>query len=79
MKRRKNIKEYEKKYSKGVPEDAFGEICNDLQIDIHIELPFNNKFIEIQSIKKKLRAFRFVNTRLNHLELNEVISYCYCI
>jgi hypothetical protein len=70
----KKVKEYEKKYSKGVPEDAFGEICNDLQIDIHIELPFNNKFIEIQSIKKKLKAFRFVNTRLNHLELNEVIS-----
>jgi hypothetical protein len=70
----KKVDEYTKKYSKGVPEDAFGEICNDLQIDIHIDLPFNNKFIEIQSIKKKLKAFRFVNTRLNHLELNEIIS-----
>jgi hypothetical protein len=36
----KNIDEYEKTYINGVPEDAISEICNKLQIDINIEMPF---------------------------------------
>ena len=71
----KNIDEYEKTYINGVPEDAISEICNKLQIDINIEMPFcETKFIEGQSIKKRLKLFKFINTRLNHIDLNEIVS-----
>ena len=65
----------EEKYAEGVPEEGIHEICNTLQIDMSIDMPLcENKFIEVQSIKKRLRLFRFVNTRLNHVELNEVVN-----
>ena len=32
------------------------------------------KFIEIRSQKKPLKKFKYINTRLNHIELNEVKS-----
>ena len=70
------VNEYLEKYhSIGVPEDDFPEICNALQIDINIELPFcENKYIECKCIKKKLKAFNFMNSRLNHVELNVVFD-----
>jgi hypothetical protein len=65
----------EKQYSNGVPEDAMPEICNKLQIDISVDLPFcENKVLECQSIKKRLKHFKFTNTRLNHVDLNEVVG-----
>ena len=71
----KKINELETKYAEGVPEYAISEICNTLQIDMNIELPFcENKFIEGQSIKKRLKLFKFMNTRLNHVDLNEVVN-----
>ena len=71
----KKINALEEKYINGVPENAISEICNTLQIDISIELPFcENKFIESQSIKKRLKFFKFMNTRLNHIDLNEVVN-----
>ena len=71
----KHLSEFEVKYSSGVPEDAINEICNTLQIDIHIDLPFGiNKFIVGESIKKRLKVFKFMNTRLNHIELNEIVN-----
>jgi hypothetical protein len=71
----KRLTEFEKKYDIGVPEDIISEICNALQIDINIELPFcEEKLIECKSEKKKLKIFNFLNTRLNHLDFNEVVS-----
>lgn len=71
----RNIDELESKYSNGVPEDALNEICNKLQVDINVELPFGAKttLIEAHSIKKRLKYFKFMNTRLNHVDLNEVV------
>jgi len=70
----KKISILEEKYSTGVPEEAICEVCNELQIDITIELPLcKNEFIEVQSVKKRLKLFKFVNTRLNHIELNEIV------
>lgn len=38
-------------------------------------MPFcETKFIEGQSIKKRLKLFKFINTRLNHIDLNEIVS-----
>ena len=71
----KNLSELEKKYSRGLPENAVSEVCNLLQIDMEICLPFcDTKFIEAQSIKKRLKFFKFMNTRLNHIDLNEVVN-----
>ena len=71
----KNLNELEKKYSRGLPENAVSEVCNSLQIDMEICLPFcETKFIEAQSIKKRLKLFKFMNTRLNHIDLNEVVN-----
>ena len=63
-------------YDAGVPEDKIPDICNDLQIDINIDLPFSeHHFIECKSIKKNLRTFNFINTRINHI--NEITSLEY--
>jgi len=69
---------YEEEFVNGVPEDRIAEICNKLQIAIEIDLPSTldnkTKFIEIRSQKKPLKKFKYINTRLNHIELNEVKS-----
>tara|TARA_R100000654_G_scaffold68886_1_gene98157 strand:+ start:1447 stop:4221 length:2775 start_codon:yes stop_codon:yes gene_type:complete len=69
---------YEEEFVNGVPEDRIAEICNKLQIGIEIDLPSTvdnkTKFIEIRSQKKPLKKFKYLNTRLNHIELNKVKS-----
>lgn len=59
----------------GVPQDEIINICNDLQIDISISLPLQkeNKFIDIKSNSKALKTFKFINTKFNHIELDEVL------
>lgn len=69
----KDIEKLLVKYENGVPENCINEIANIFQIDIEVELPFSqNTFLEAKSIKKKLRTFKFTNTRLNHVDLNNV-------
>lgn len=65
----KNVEEFEKICINGVPEDLIPEICNKLQIDISVQMPYcETKFIDCQSIKKRLKHFNFLNTRINHIE-----------
>jgi len=62
-------------YDKGVPEDDISLVCDKLQIDIDITTPFSSSnLIEAKSTKKALAKFRYLNTRLDHIELNEVVS-----
>jgi hypothetical protein len=69
-----NINELEQKYPNGVNENNIDEVCNILQVDISIEKPLcDEKFITCKSIKKALKHFRYLNTRLNHVELNEYV------
>jgi hypothetical protein len=69
------LKELEEKYPNGVHQDNIDEVCNKLQIDISIEKPLcDEKFITCKSIKKALKHFRYLNTRLNHVELNEYVA-----
>ena len=75
----KDVSKLEIEYVNGVPENAIGSICNDLQIGIEIDLPTTSldkktKYIEYQSHKKPLKVFKFINTRLNHIELNDCKS-----
>ena len=70
----KRLNELENKYADGLPDNCVAEVCNALQIDINIELPLcEHKFIECKSLKKRLKQFTFMNTRLNHIELNEIV------
>lgn len=69
------ISKYEIQFVDGVPEDKIAEICNDLQVDINIDLPFAEEhFIECKSIKKRLKKFDFMNTRVNHVDVNEITN-----
>jgi len=69
-----NLDELENEYSNGVNEDNIDKVCNKLQIDISIEKPFCDKtFITCKSIKKALKHFRYLNTRIDHVELNEFV------
>jgi hypothetical protein len=71
----KDLTIFEEQYKDGVPEDAIAEICNKLQIDISIEMSFcENNFIEGRSIKKRLKSFKFVITRISHVDLNVVVK-----
>jgi hypothetical protein len=68
------LDELEEKYPNGVHQDNIDEVCNKLQIDISIEKPLcDEKFIACKSIKKALKHFRYLNTRLNHVDLNEYV------
>ena len=63
----------EKKYHDvGVNKDAMIEISNDLQIDLHIHLPFQKDYIISKSNKKALRTFQYRNTKLNHVDFDEL-------
>ena len=75
------LEKYLVKFVNGVHKDNLQSICNDLQIGIQIDVPSsltnkNSDYINIRSQKKPHKIFRFINTRLNHIELNEVRSMC---
>ena len=60
---------YIEKYAGGIPEEELGALCDDLQIAISIEKPFGDKkYLEYKSIKKPLKHFKYLNTRINHVE-----------
>mgnify|MGYP003632730417 FL=1 len=66
-------------YKEGVPEKDIPSICNELQIGIEIDLPSslldkNTEYIKYRSQKKPVKTFKFINTRLNHIELNEITN-----
>ena len=67
------LDDYETKFKNGVPENDIVEVCNNLQIDISVEMPFcENTFINAQSIRKRLKQFRYVNSRMDHVDHNEL-------
>ena len=69
LKSGKKIIGFKEQYSKGIPEPDIGMVCEELQIGVEIDQPFQNKkFFEYRSMKKPLKVFNFLNTRLNHIE-----------
>ena len=54
------------------------QIADELQLDIVIDMPFaeESTFINAKSEKKRLRVFKFLNTRWDHVEvkLNELTN-----
>ena len=70
----KKIQAYMAKYKEGVPEEDLQSVANDLKLDISITLPLygvrnKNRLIDVQSKQKRLKHFKFQNTRFNHLDL----------
>ena len=71
----KRAKELEKEYEKGVPAEDINKICDYLQIGIDITAPLTNKvFVSHRSNKKPKKVFKFINTRLNHVEIGGIVS-----
>lgn len=72
------INNYLNIYNTGLPEDKIQEVCDDLQISIEVDLPSlydkKVKLLNYQSNKKPLKIFRFINTRIDHVEINDVKS-----
>jgi hypothetical protein len=71
-----DVNDYIEKYiNSGVPQDEIINICNKLQVDISVGLPLQkeNKLLEVKSDKKALRTFNFINTKFNHIDLNEIV------
>mgnify|MGYP003673725770 CR=1 FL=1 len=71
------LDEYERLYADGVPEEAFGTLVNALGKFVHthivIELPLQGgALVDVRSKEVHGRTFKFMNTRLNHVDLNEV-------
>jgi hypothetical protein len=60
-------KEY---FEKGVKEEDLQYICDELQIELQIDLPFQKTILNYRSNVKPLRCFKFVNTKINHVEAN---------
>ena len=69
-------KQMEEQYRRlGVKESDLQVIANKLQMDIVVNQPFQKKpYIEARSDKKPMKKFSFINTRLNHVDLNQVVN-----
>ena len=71
-----SINDFIEEYKNGVPdnENIINKICNKLQINISIETPFQDKIFDCKSVIKGFKNFQFINTRLNHVDCNEVVD-----
>ena len=69
------IKKYLIKYATGIPEDDIESFCKDLSIKIVVSYPFtDNEIIYGEKLKSIDKVFKFINTRINHLEIGEMLS-----
>tara|TARA_R100001129_G_scaffold48381_1_gene33192 strand:- start:377 stop:3031 length:2655 start_codon:yes stop_codon:yes gene_type:complete len=65
---------YEMMYPSGVPVKDIQSIVEHLQIKVTIDVPGDKELVSCVSSKKPRKTFNFINTRLNHIELNELSS-----
>ena len=63
--------------AKGVTEEDIDIISNKYQVNIQVNTPFQKNFINVKSDKKALTTFKFINTRLNHVEHNQIVNLEY--
>jgi hypothetical protein len=71
----KNLTNYEIEYKNGVTEENINLLCNELKIDVSILSPLTEKtYLHCKSSIKGLKHFKFINNRLNHIELNEYLK-----
>ena len=72
------INDFIEEFKEGVPDkkDIINRVCNDLQINLNIETPFQNNIIECKSTVKGMKTFNLINTRINHVDcnINDVVN-----
>lgn len=69
------LNKFENEYKDGVSEENINLLCNELKIDVSILSPLTEKtFFHCKSSLKGLKHFKFINNRLNHIELNEYLK-----
>jgi len=71
-----DVNDFIEKYNDGgVDENAINDIASKLQVDISVSKPLcDKKYIEAKSNRKALKHFRFMNTKCDHVDLNELVN-----
>ena len=72
--RKKLIKDEALYRESGVSEEDINIISNKYQINIEVNTPFQKTFINCKSDKKALTTFKFINTRVDHVEHNKIVN-----
>ena len=72
--RKKLIKDEALYRESGVSEEDINIISNKYQINIEVNTPFQKTFINCKSDKKALTTFKFINTRIDHVEHNKIVN-----
>jgi len=72
------INKYIEQYKEGIPEDNIQLVADNLQIKIEVDIPspIDRKvnLLTIEPQKKPLKTFKFLNTRINHIDVNNLTS-----
>ena len=70
----KLVKDNDKYFSTGVSEEDMNMLSNKYQINIEVNTPFQKSFIICKSSKKALSTFKYINTKLDHIDHNKVVN-----
>jgi hypothetical protein len=68
---KKKVESYSKIYNNenGIPEDKLHEISNSLKLKFELCDVFNNSYLTIEPEQKPLRTFKYINTKMDHVDL----------
>lgn len=61
----------------GVTQEDINMISNKYQVNIEVNTPFQKNFISVKSSKKALTTFKFINTKIDHVEHNQIVNLEY--
>jgi hypothetical protein len=70
----KLVKDNDKYFSTGVSEEDMNMLSNKYQINIEVNTPFQKSFIICKSSKKALTTFKYINTKLDHIDHNKIVN-----
>ena len=70
----KLIKDNDKYFDTGVTENDMNLLSNKYQINIEVNTPFQKEFIVVKSNKKALTSFKYINTKIDHIDHNKIVN-----
>ena len=62
-------------YAEGVPINDMQKVCNELKVSMNIVDIQNNKVHSFKAKGKPRFKYKYINTRLNHLEVDKVVNW----
>ena len=73
----KVLSRYEEKYRSGIPEDVLPELVEEVSKKIHINIEITvplaiQQFINVRNSSGHGKTYKFINTRLDHVDLNAI-------